>query len=568
MARKVFISVLGTSIYGKCKYVSENFKSSNTRFIQQATLEWLNAKLWDKDDKAFIFLTEESKVTNWEVLGNTRKNFKGEIIDDYHGLEEELKKMDLPFEVNHVTIPDGKDEDEIWSIFQVIYGEIYKQIKEFEAVELYFDFTHGFRYLPMLILVLGNYAKFLLDGIQVMSMSYGNYEARDRIVNEAPIVNLMPLAALQDWTFAVADYKLNGYVDWLNKMSVEELRPILRDDQRRTEDVKVINKLIKKLTPWSQERLYCRGLDVVGADSQRIITNLLSKVSKVVIPPLKPLLDYFRQTIGVSVKTNSIVNMFDAARWCYEHNQFQQSVTFLEEGVISFFCLRHGIPLNDEKKRDVVTSAFFIKIYETPLEEQRVSPKNRALLDSLLEDDMLNNPLLVKSVGSLIGFRNDYNHCGMRSNPAGNSRFLDISKKLYQEIVEILYENKYNFDSPSKQLFVNFSNHSSQYWNDSQIVAAQEYGEIIDIEFPAVDPKMVKEDIFKLVDDNIQMFIPYAAVSDLTVHIMGEMTFTYLMVQRLKSLGIRCVASTTERVVEEHDGIKTSEFRFVRFREY
>ena len=54
-----------------------------------------------------------------------------------------------------------------------------------------------------------------------------------------------------------------------------------------------------------------------------------------------------------------------------------------------------------------------------------------------------------------------------------------------------------------------------------------------------------------------------------TVHIMGEMTFTFMVVTRLKELGIRCVASTTERkVTYDSDGVKQTEFQFVMFREY
>jgi hypothetical protein len=51
------------------------------------------------------------------------------------------------------------------------------------------------------------------------------------------------------------------------------------------------------------------------------------------------------------------------------------------------------------------------------------------------------------------------------------------------------------------------------------------------------------------------------------------MTFVYQFVKLATAgatgAGLRCVASTTERRAVDHpDGSKTSEFRFVRFREY
>ncbi|WP_231999441.1 hypothetical protein [Prevotella melaninogenica] len=50
---------------------------------------------------------------------------------------------------------------------------------------------------------------------------------------------------------------------------------------------------------------------------------------------------------------------------------------------------------------------------------------------------------------------------------------------------------------------------------------------------------------------------------------MGELTFCYYAVRLLKKAGIRCVASTTERIVEEtEDHRKLVRFSFVQFREY
>jgi hypothetical protein len=58
MSRKVFLSILGTSFYESCTYVYEDFHSSETRFAQQATLEFIDAKDWSNDDIA-IFLSQK-----------------------------------------------------------------------------------------------------------------------------------------------------------------------------------------------------------------------------------------------------------------------------------------------------------------------------------------------------------------------------------------------------------------------------------------------------------------------------------------------------------------------------
>jgi len=84
-----------------------------------------------------------------------------------------------------------------------------------------------------------------------------------------------------------------------------------------------------------------------------------------------------------------------------------------------------------------------------------------------------------------------------------------------------------------------------------------------------VDGQSSEEEISQLADSYVAKIISMGKPEEITVHIMGEMTFTFTVVTRLKELGIRCVASTTERKTSYNaDGTKLSEFSFVRFREY
>ncbi len=53
----------------------------------------------------------------------------------------------------------------------------------------------------------------------------------------------------------------------------------------------------------------------------------------------------------------------------------------------------------------------------------------------------------------------------------------------------------------------------------------------------------------------------------------GELNYTFAMVEQLKSLGVKVVAATSERIVQEEimpDGStrQISTFRFIQFREY
>lgn len=116
-------------------------------------------------------------------------------------------------------------------------------------------------------------------------------------------------------------------------------------------------------------------------------------------------------------------------------------------------------------------------------------------------------------------------------------------------------------------IFINLSNHPSEGWSEEQLAAAHEYGEIVDIHFPNIEPSFTSSMVNSLADVTIDTITAFGI--DIVVHIMGEMTFTYAVVSRLKAMHIKCFASTTERnTIITTDGKKLSDFKFVQFREY
>ena len=97
------------------------------------------------------------------------------------------------------------------------------------------------------------------------------------------------------------------------------------------------------------------------------------------------------------------------------------------------------------------------------------------------------------------------------------------------------------------KVFINLSNHRSNNWDENQINEAKKYGEIIDIDFPVVNPLADEKAISDLVNKYYDIIISKADnVSDITVHLMGEMTFTVQLVKKSlnKSLDIEGVVMT------------------------
>jgi hypothetical protein len=118
-------------------------------------------------------------------------------------------------------------------------------------------------------------------------------------------------------------------------------------------------------------------------------------------------------------------------------------------------------------------------------------------------------------------------------------------------------------------MFINFTNHPSSNWSQAQLADASNYGEILDMPFPAVDPDNDESYILTLADSFVSEIMKHAPKAVLC---QGEMTLAFAVTRRLTALGIPIFAATSNRSVHEAtvEGktVKRSEFRFVRFRKY
>ena len=258
MSRRVFLSVLGVAFYETCRYRKDEFTGSETLFVQKSLLEYLQQQEnWGgENDLVLMLLTDLARKNNWDKNLETRFCAKLQKEVAYQGLEKILQDMNLSYQ--DIAIPDGKDSEQMWEIFEVIFDELQ------EGDELYLDITNSFRYLPMLLVVLVNYAK-LLKNVKVKAIFYGNYEARDKENNIAPIMDLLPLSVLQDWTLAASDYLRYGQVEKLFELSESSLIPILKNTETRTKDTEKLRTFVKRLKEMVEERTTCRGYAVINS---------------------------------------------------------------------------------------------------------------------------------------------------------------------------------------------------------------------------------------------------------------------------------------------------------------
>lgn len=118
--------------------------------------------------------------------------------------------------------------------------------------------------------------------------------------------------------------------------------------------------------------------------------------------------------------------------------------------------------------------------------------------------------------------------------------------------------------------FINYTNHPSANWSEAQRQAAQLYGDIIDMDFPEIEPHWDEEQVASLACQQAEKII---AKKPVAVLVQGEFTFSYMLISLLLQADIKVLAACSQRctesvINEKQETIRRSIFKFVRFRQY
>lgn len=119
-------------------------------------------------------------------------------------------------------------------------------------------------------------------------------------------------------------------------------------------------------------------------------------------------------------------------------------------------------------------------------------------------------------------------------------------------------------------MLINCTNHPYEIWSEAQREAAREYGDVLDLPFPAILPEYTSDDLRRLAEEysaKIEAYHPNA------VMVAGEFTFMFMLVDKLLCDGVKVICTcsrrqTTERKKSDGSNEKISLFVFERFREY
>lgn len=467
-----------------------------------------------------------------------------------------------------IEVPSGGSSAELWEMFQKLADTVS------EEADIILDVTHGFRVQPITMLAVGIYLR-EAAGVNIRHIIYGAHDNQSE-EGVTPVVNLLPFIDIIEWARGASYFAQRGDAAFL----AEKLKYLHEKSYREQLPYKpqVLNHLAAGLKNLSNAFALIRPASVmdkaikIGKSIHRLEEDLEN------LPPSRPagkLAEKMLQTVDrfipetfetdeeeskeevssqftPSPKENLEI-MPEIVRFYFETRQYQQALTLTVELMINKVCYDSGVDFYNPSERE-----------KAKFQIHRWIKLRRDKSDKLTDYQIA----IAEFYRGISDIRNDVNHAGMRPNPQSEQRILHNLETMMSQLPEVLGKSR-DFkiqESSSEKLLINLSNHPYSSWSDTQKSRAlDKFDRVEDISFPDVPPDCDAEEIKSMGEDLVSKIIEKKPQA---VHIMGEQTLCWVIIRNLKSIGIECLASTSQRhVTTTQEGV-IREFEFVDFRPY
>lgn len=328
-------------------------------------------------------------------------------------------------EVVPVPIPDGKNEEELWEIFEQVVHTVG------EREQVIFDITHGFRSLPFLSFLAAAYLR-TVKQIDLAGVLYGNLEAADKTVTpwRAPVIDMTSFVSLLDWMVAADRFMRFGdasdLAERLNRTK-PHFASATPQSLRAWKDTG-IRDLAETLTHLSHSLLLIRPYDAMEAsDALRI--KMASPISGVgrLARPFTPLSQQIADSFApLALDRQRLQHDPYAALavertlidWYLRRNQLVQAAAVAREWLVSYVML-HTLgdqqDLLDRDGRTAIEAALGARIQALRNRKVEADQEPALIVPEQLEPALVMADLL-NLYGELGGARNDLMHAAKRHN--------------------------------------------------------------------------------------------------------------------------------------------------------
>ena len=370
-----------------------------------------------------VLVTEKARNMHWEPFQH--------LVEDY---VEDLEAVD---------IPDGADEDELWSLFQTVVDAVD------EREEVLFDITHGFRPLPFLSLLAVAYLRQVKE-IDLRAILYGNYEARDQSVepNRTPVIDLSGFVSLFDWMTSADRFTRFGDAGDLAER-LRKVRPSWQEqraDPAKRKEAKRLSFAARSLDDVSMALRLIRPSEAMDASSE--LNRRLADASQSIqvnarpfVPLVRSITDAYAPLAMPSAqqkvdKVSQLANERRMVDWLLDRKQYVQAVAIAREWIISWVMAQVEMDdILDKLKRREVEEILGKALHER--QGRRGSFNDARFLNGNTLRSIGQISQALDIYAKLVDARNDLLHAGKRRNPGKAEEMEKNVKNLCPRLAEL-----------------------------------------------------------------------------------------------------------------------------------
>lgn len=358
-------------------------------------------------DQMLVCLTAGARQKTWHLLEN--------LQDD---------------RIIPIDIPDGRNEAEIWTTFQKVIQHINQDD------QVIFDITHGLRSLPFQVFLFAAYLK-AAKNAAIEAIYYGAFDLKNE-QGIAPVIDLTSFVTLLDWLIATDRFTKSG--------NGEALADLIRQpipSQQEMQKVPAIKRMGEQLQnaanaieTISLALAIARPEEVIQAANE--LNRAVDSAEKSLDDQVKPFAlvqEQVKTAYGNFAVTRSasqaqhLQKQFDMIDWYLQRQQIVQAVTLAREWIVSVYCYRFEVNLNNKVDREEVAQALNNLRYENG-KSSRYDKRMRSELNRYEIDEIWRETIKI---------RNEIAHCGMthqgtRSTNNLASSLCDRMHRLYPRL--------------------------------------------------------------------------------------------------------------------------------------
>ncbi|MEZ4829274.1 MAG: TIGR02221 family CRISPR-associated protein [Bacteroidia bacterium] len=405
--RPTLLSFLGIGNYQSVTYQINGQAASPTVFIAHALAEIF------EPEKVLIIRTQAAYEKFFEGKGLKENEYK---------ITDALSDLYPPLTIVPVPIPDGKNPDELWMMFQAITGAVP------QGCELILDVTHGFRSQPMLALAAAVYLQVVKD-VKIKHIFYGAFDAKDEN-GIAPVFDLMPFMELIQMA--------QGFEYYLNRGDARPMADMMKRLTIEGVDMRIVGQI----------RNLGKNLELLSTSYALIRTTEILETAQIFVQRDFPSIDSamaspFLYLIELAKARNEKVAAANGAVFSKEGilaqseiisryllaGQYQQAVTLAREAMVTSVCLAHAFdPLMNRDQAEKILN--------------EISPDNNSKDAYPIEKSgKFYERETAKLWSNLREIRNDLNHAAMRPGPAKTAGILRNVCSACEAVISYLHQS-------------------------------------------------------------------------------------------------------------------------------